>query len=315
MMRVMAMSKGRELLKNLRLEDLEGLEKEWFWVDIDRPDEREIRLLDTYFHFHPLAIEDCLHRLQRPKMDRYDDVYFFVLHALDPQTLHVNELNLFIGPDFAVTFHFHPSCEIDEAWNQLNPPESHAASGHVFAAYSLMDKLVDRYFPAVYELEDSLLDMEIGSGRMARQTEMEDIFSIRSRLLNLRKTVVPMRDLLYRIISTEIAGLKELSAFFHDVYDHLLKQSETIEASREMTADLRDSYMSFNSYRMNAIMKTLTVITTIFMPLTFIAGIYGMNFVYMPELEWHWGYFAALGIMLLTGTGMYAWFRRKGWFE
>ncbi|AJY76668.1 magnesium/cobalt transporter CorA [Paenibacillus beijingensis] len=316
MIRVMAMTKQQELLKDLKLADLETLDKEWYWVDFDNPDEYEIQLLDSYFHFHPLAIEDCLHLLQRPKVDHYGDIHFFVLHSIDPGTLHVNEVNVFLGPDFAVTFHFHPSFEIDDAWKHCPFPAEHAARGHLFAVYFVMDKLVDQYFPAVYELEDTLLDMEIGSGHLASQTDMNDIFNIRSRLLRLRKTVVPMRDLLYRIISMgEIPGMKELAAFFHDVYDHLLKQSETIEASREMTADLRDSFMSYNSNRMNLIMKTLTVITTIFMPLTFIAGIYGMNFVNMPELQWQWGYFAVLGVMLLVGFSMYAWFRRKGWFE
>jgi magnesium transporter len=132
----------------------------------------------------------------------------------------------------------------------------------------------------------------------------------------LRHTIIPMRDLLYRMLNSHrletIQGKKE---YFADIYDHLLKLSEMIDANREMTADIRDSYISYNSHQTNRVMKVLTVITTIFMPLTFIAGIYGMNFEHMPELNWDYGYFFILSIMLLIGVGMYVWFKRKGWFR
>ncbi|MEW8987450.1 MAG: CorA family divalent cation transporter, partial [Bacillus sp. (in: firmicutes)] len=117
------------------------------------------------------------------------------------------------------------------------------------------------------------------------------------------------------INSERIEGVQSHLLYFTDIYDHLLKLSEMIESNREMTADMRDSYMSLNSNRMNTIMKTLTVITTIFMPLTFVVGIYGMNFDNMPELHWQWGYFIVLGVLIVGGIGMYAWFKRKGWFD
>jgi magnesium transporter len=148
------------------------------------------------------------------------------------------------------------------------------------------------------------------------QVMTEQIYDIRADLLRLRRSVLPMRDLLYRIMSSDkIPGVKEQHAYFTDIHDHLLKLTEMIESNREMTADLRDSYDSLRSNRMNAIMKTLTVITTIFMPLTFIAGVYGMNFANMPELNWSWGYFIVIGVMLSLGFGMYLWFKRKGWFD
>jgi magnesium transporter len=122
--------------------------------------------------------------------------------------------------------------------------------------------------------------------------------------------------MLYRVINSDkIPGVQQHIAYYKDIHDHLLKLTDMIESNREMTADLRDSYDSIRSSRMNMIMKTLTVITTIFMPLTFIVGVYGMNFHYMPELGWHWGYFTVLGLMAALGVGMYVWFRRKGWFD
>lgn len=316
MIRIVGYTKQKEWLTDLTIDDLQSTELDWYWVDFNNPKENECRLLDSYFHFHPLAIEDCYHLLQRPKIDHYDDVHFFVLHEVERKTLTVNEINMFLGPNFIVTFHYEPSPEIEEARSKLLTSSKMGEKGQVFAAYLVMDKLVDQYFPAVHELEDQLLDMEIGNDDGQSQTLMTDIFNIRSRLLRLRKTIVPMRDLLYRLTNSDrIEGMDQYMAFYHDIYDHLLKLSEMMDSSREMTADLRDNYISYNSNRMNAIMKTLTVITTIFMPLTFLAGIYGMNFHNMPELEWSGGYFAVIIVMLVIGLSMYAWFRSKGWFK
>nr|WP_211326493.1 magnesium/cobalt transporter CorA [Paenibacillus flagellatus] len=303
-------------MADLPLEQLNGPDIGWYWVDFNAPTEEEARALELHFRFHPLAIEDCYHLLQRPKLDHYGDVHFFVLHALDQKSLSAREVDAFVGPGFLVTFHHQELMELDDAWERITSDRSLWTRGHLYAMYTVVDKLVDQYFPAVYLIEDQLLEIETTGGPSASRTLMNDVFDIRSKLLKLRKTVMPMRDLLYRIVNSErVAGLKEQHVYFTDIYDHLLKLSEMIEANREMTADMRDNYLSLSSNRMNAIMKRLTVITTVFMPLTFIAGIYGMNFDFMPELRWQWGYFAVLGVMLGIGAGMFVWFRRKGWFE
>lgn len=316
MIRIIGFTKHKKWVTDLKLDQVNSTDLDWYWVDFSCPNEEECKLLETFFHFHPLAIEDCYHLLQRPKLDHYDDVHFLVLHAIERKTLNVNEVNVFIGPRYIVTFHYQACPEIDDARIKLMSSVKVGEHGHLYAAYQVIDKLVDQYFPAVHELEDQLVDMEIGSGDGPDQTAMSDIFSIRSRLLRLRKTIIPMRDLLYRITNSErIVEMKHYMAFYHDVYDHLLKLSEMMDSCREMTADLRDSYISYNSNRMNTIMKTLTVITTIFMPLTFLAGLYGMNFNNMPELTWSWGYFAVLGVMFIIAVSMFAWFKRKGWFK
>ncbi|SDT48187.1 magnesium transporter [Paenibacillaceae bacterium GAS479] len=317
MLRIMAMDKKNKLRKDVQLEELNTLDPVWYWVDIGQPDEQETGLLEEYFQFHPLAIEDCLHLLQRPKIDPYEDVHFFVMHSLDSDTLKAHEINLFLGPNYAVTFHFGACPEIDDAWKLMTVHPKHPSKGHLVVAHGVLDRLVDHYFPAIYGLEDQLLDADPSSKGYSDSSSIDNVFEIRSKLLKLRKTIVPMRDLLYRVTTTleAIPGMKDFRPFFHDIYDHLLKQSETLEACRDMTADMRDSYISYNANRMNGIMKTLTVITTIFMPLTFMAGIYGMNFVRMPELEWDYGYFMALGIMAVVAGSMFAWFKRKGWFR
>jgi magnesium transporter len=313
----MAVTEDRELLEDIPLQTLMDKNIKWFWVDFDCPTETEVQLLDSYFHFHPLAIEDCMHLLQRPKVDHYEDTHFFVVHSLHPETLIAEEINFFLGPRGIVTFHLASSQEIDEAWRRILDPSIRDGKDHNYVSYLIMDQLVDNYFPTLYRIEDQLNELEVeGEMKVNIQVMTEQIYDIRADLLRLRRSVLPMRDLLYRIMSSDkIPGVKEQHAYFTDIHDHLLKLTEMIESNREMTADLRDSYDSLRSNRMNAIMKTLTVITTIFMPLTFIAGVYGMNFTYMPELNWSWGYFIVMGVMLSLGFGMYLWFKRKGWFD
>jgi magnesium transporter len=313
----MAMTDDQELLEDIPLQNLMNSNINWFWVDFDCPTEAEIKLLDSYFHFHPLAIEDCMHYLQRPKVDHYEDTHFFVVHALHPETLRAEEIDFFLGPRGIVTFHSTPSQEIEEVRRRMQDPSIRKGKDHNYIAYLIMDKLVDNYFPTLYFIEDQLNQIEAqGENNSRIHKKMEQVYEIRSDLLRSRRTVFPMRDLLYRMINSDkIPGVKEQNHYYTDIYDHLLKLTEMIESNREMTADLRDSYNSLRSNRMNSIMKTLTVITTIFMPLTFIAGVYGMNFVNMPELQWAGGYYLIIGVMATLGIGMYLWFRRKGWFD
>lgn len=168
----------------------------------------------------------------------------------------------------------------------------------------------------MYHLEDLLNQIEENNKNKSINELMKELFSIRSQLSKIRRTIIPMRDLMYRIISSNrLNEMKEEDLYFYDVYDHLLKLVEMTEANRELAADIRDSYLSYNSNRMNTIMMTLTVISSIFMPLTFIAGIYGMNFEYMPELKMKYGYYIVLGVMALIGTGMLYIFYKMGWFR
>lgn len=314
MIHSLAITKDNQLLENLPLEQLTQDHIHWYWVDFVSPTEEEGKLLQHFFHFHPLAIEDCFNLLQRPKMDHYGDTQFFVLHAIDPKSLGAKEINMFVGPNFIVTFSLETLHVVEDARELIRTQHDSWHIGSLFAAHAVIDKIVDQYFPCVHFIEDDLNDLESKNNEL--DDNMDQLFAIRSRLLKLRRTILPMRDLMYHIInSSRIPGLKEQVFYFSDIHDHLLKLTDMIESNREITADLRDSYISINSNRMNSIMTTLTVITVIFMPLTFIVGVYGMNFVNMPELRWQWGYFAVLGFMVaLTGI-LYFWFKRKGWFN
>ncbi|QYR21349.1 magnesium/cobalt transporter CorA [Paenibacillus sp. sptzw28] len=316
MIRTLIMTKDHRLIQNKPLQEINREQIQWFWADFNEPTEEEAKLLDEYFNFHPLAIEDCFIDLQRPKLDHYEEVHFFVLHAMNELTLRAEEIDLFIGPRFLVTFHWKAMKEIDDAWAKVLRKPRQEPHGPLHAAYVVLDKLVDQYFPTVEAIEDQLISLGIDSMDELEQEKLKQVFELRNKLLKARRTIVPMRELLYRILNTQrIDGLHHYIPFFTDIYDHLLKLSEMVDSNRDMTSDMRDHYMSLSSNRMNTIMKTLTVITTIFMPLTFIVGVYGMNFTNMPELSWHDGYYAVLIVMGTLGLGMFLWFKKKGWFD
>jgi magnesium transporter len=314
--RTLAVTKDKKIIPDLSLEQLSTTEIDWYWVDFENPNEEETIVLDTHFHFHPLAIEDCLHFLQRPKLDYYEGHTFFVLHAINQRTLNAEEVDMFAGRNYVVTFHYAKLEEIDTIWERFLQNQDAWSQGPSYLVYTIMDKLVDYYFPCLYKLEDHLHELENNTKNLSTSKLIEEVFDIRGDLLKLRKTVVPMRDLLYRIVNSDhLEEYKVQRVYFTDIYDHLLKLAEMIESNREITSDMRDSYLSLNSNRMNSIMMTLTIITTIFIPLTFITSIYGMNFEYMPELKWRYGYFMVLGVIAILAFGMIQWFKRKGWFK
>lgn len=314
LIRTLAITKEHQLLQDITMEQLADSRIAWYWVDFNSPTEEEARLLDIHFKFHPLAIEDCFHFLQRPKLDYYDGYSFLVLHGLDPNTLEANEVDIFLGSNYIVSYHIKPSSEVDMTWERVKGEGYFQKLNSVHTFHLLLDKIVDQYFPTLYQTEDRLDELE-DLEQKSRRAVMDEVFEIRSDLLRLRRSIFPMRDLLYRILNSERIEIpKEQKAYFGDIYDHLLKLAEMVESNREITSDIRDSYISLNSDRTNHIMMTLTVISAIFIPLTFIAGVYGMNFKYMPELTWKYGYFGILGFMGVVGLGMYWWFKKKGWF-
>ncbi|MBA4495340.1 magnesium/cobalt transporter CorA [Paenactinomyces guangxiensis] len=317
MIRTLAFTKDKQIVENLPLEDLQLTDLDWYWVDFNAPTKEEATKLE-HFSFHPIAVKDCLHFFQRPKLSYYDDHTLYVLHALKKSPVIAQEVDLIAGDRFVVTFHYHEHKQIDEVWERMKNNGTVQEKGTGYITYKLMDKLVDSYFPIAQELEDRVTALEEKTRRRHRNlhTLMNEVFAIRSQLLDLRHTIWPMRDLFYRILNSHrLVFTEEEQRHYSNIYDHLEKLTSMVESSREMTADIRDNYLSIYSHRANSIMMTLTVITTIFMPLTFIAGIYGMNFEYMPELKWKHGYFIILGLMAFIGTIMGLWFRKKGWFD
>ncbi|NRD79279.1 magnesium/cobalt transporter CorA [Bacillus sp. BRMEA1] len=316
MIRTIAITKNHEIIKDVEIPKLVNGDYLWYWIDFNQPNTDECEYLKTPLSFHPLAIEDCMHYLQRPKLDYYKDHTFLVTQAINQDSLEKEEIDFFLSENYIVTFHQHSSYEITEVWNRLVQTEISDKWDPSHVLYLIIDKMVDNYFPPVYKIEDRLNEIDENSKGRGMEALLDDLFHTRHQLVSLRHTITPMRDLLYRILNSQrVTEIKGKTVYFSDVHDHLLKLTEMIEANRELTTDIRDSYISINSHQTNHVMKILTVITTIFMPITFIVGLYGMNFRYMPELTWKYGYFVTLFVMFVITVGMSWWFKRKGWFK
>jgi magnesium transporter len=316
MIRTIAVTSANELQTDISVEQLLSGDYRWYWIDFNAPTDEEIDYLTTPLQFHPLSIEDCIFTLQRPKLDYYEDYHFFVAQAVNPDTMKKEEVDFFLGSNYIITFHHSVNREIDDVWKRFELTKNHTDWDPSLVLYHVLDKIVDNYFPLVYKIEDLLNEIDENSSDRSMEELLEDLFDTRHELLSLRHTVTPMRDLVYRMINSQrLEGILARKVYFSDIHDHLLKLAEMVEANRELTTDIRDSYLSMNSHETNRVMKVLTVITTIFMPLTFIAGIYGMNFENMPELTWQFGYFAALFSMSFIAISMFLWFRKKGWFK
>ena len=316
MIRVLAITKDFKLICDLPLDDLTNDNILWYWVDFNNPSQDEISLLDSHFHFHQLSIEDCVFSFNSPKLDYYENYNFFVLNTINKDTLDPIEVSLFVGNKYIVSYHANELNDLDEAFERAKTNEKSWDKGPSFIAHQILDKIVDYFFPAINKIQDKLDEIEKNVKKSPIHTLMDETFRLRIDLLKLRRTINSMRDLLYRILNSErLIGFHEHKLYFSDIHDHLVKLSDMVTSNREITSDMRDNYLSINSSRMNKNMMVLTVITTIFIPLTFIVGIYGMNFENMPELTWKYGYFVVLGIMTFIATKMFLWFKRKGWFD
>lgn len=317
MINILGITNENQLETDISIHTVDFSKYKWWWVDFNEPTDEEIKHLADTFHFHPLAIEDCLHRFQRPKLDYYEDYTFYISHMVREENKEITktEIDFFVSKKFIVTFHRSPALEVKQVWNHITTQENLEKWDPFYVFYRTLDNIVDNYFPLIYKIEDKLDEIEENSRNESMSSLMEELFDARSMLLNLRHTIDPMRDLLYRMLNSHrLDGILKKREYFSDIYDHLLKLSEMIMSNREVTADIRDSYLSLNSHQTNNVMKLLTIMTSIFSPLTFIVGIYGMNFENMPELSWKYGYFLSLGIMGILGGSMYLWFKKKGWF-
>lgn len=290
-------------------------DKKWIWVDLNEPTEEEAKVLVDYFDFHELSIEDATLVQQRPKFKQYDDYQFVVFHALDLKTLESEEVDIFIGDNFIVTYHKERFEEIDTVRRKLFN-QTINLEGPKDILLNLLDDIVDNYFPFIYDIEDKVFNFEDRHNiDISTKSLIDDTFDLRQELLIIKRTVQPMRDLVYRMREGKVLHLNEQQfLYITHINDHLIKQMEMVDSSREMTSDIRDNYISLNSFKMNNIMKILTIYSVVFMPLTLIAGIYGMNFTNMPELNWHEGYYIVLIIMVAIALIMLTVFRRKKWF-
>jgi magnesium transporter len=292
-----------------------------YWWDLFNLTEDETLALSEKFHFHPLAIEDCLHDVHYPKVDYYENYLYLVTHGVDidltkTEGFAPKELDVFIGQNYLVTYHEKESRSINDVMRRVREKVPLFEFGVDFVLYSILDVMVVHYLPVLESIEDQLETTEDKIFTNPKSELLREILQLKRTVIRLKRTVFPQREVINHLSRNEYHFVqKRTQAYFRDVYDHLYRMAEMTESFRDMSTAMVEAYLSTVSNRMNEIMKVLTTITTIFMPLTVITGIYGMNFDHMPELQWRFGYFAVLGVMLLVALSLIFYFRRKKWLE
>lgn len=289
------------------------------WVDATGATAAEIEALGELFSFHDLAIEDARKRQQRPKIDTYGDHLFVVLYALDPpdetQRQPTRELSMFITANVVVTFHRHDIAELDEAASRWAEhclgklPETVA-----MLAYTICDSIVDGYFPVLDEVGDRIEDLERAMFDRGDTGTLEQVFRMKRQLLEIRRVIAPTRDVFNAFTRRELPAMGETSlAYYQDVYDHVIRTTETIDAYRDILSSVIDVHLTLVSNRLNQTLRTLTVASIILMSLALIAGIYGMNFHLTPSGDWTYGFEFAIGSMVVVGLALVLVFKRRDW--
>lgn len=291
------------------------------WLDIGRPDVHDLDLLEREFGFHPLALEDATRAHQRAKVDMYEDYFFLIFYALlmpeqqDDMRIVPVQVSFFVGKNFIVSIHQRPSTaleEISQRWQDSARDVGQHSLGLLL--YSILDTICDGYFPVIDALSDRIEALEERIFDAYDVTAQQEIFQVKKDLLVLRRAISPERDVMNVLVRRDTPIFDAATIIYlQDVYDHILRITDTVDTYRDLLSGALDAYLSVTSNRLNRVMKTLTASSIILMSMTLVASIYGMNFIHIPELQWHYGYAWALGLMAAIGISLMALFRRIDW--
>ncbi|MFD2671316.1 magnesium/cobalt transporter CorA [Marinicrinis sediminis] len=287
-------------------------EEGFYWIDASIEDLEELQEL---FHLHDLAVEDCMNEEeQRPKLEMYDsDHYFIVINSIrfDDEEIFLRALNIFLGKHYIITVTQQKINELRLIKPLLLEEKVNRAD---YLLYHLIDLVIDNYFTVIDRIEVKIDNLEEDILIRTRRSHLNEIVGLRSEILWLKKALGPQKDLIAVLNRKELKLIDdELQKYFSDIYENAVKISETFDTFRDLMGNLREAYQSSVANRANEIMRVFTAITTIFMPLTVITGIYGMNFDHIPELHMNNGYFFVLGTMVVIGTCMFLLFKKKDW--
>jgi len=290
------------------------------WINIDGlHDENSIEEICTYLDIHKLSMEDILSVGQRPKLEEYQDYVQAVIKILSidsaDEIIEYEQLSFILKGNILVTFQEKTGDVFDGVRNRIREGKGNVRKrGADYLLYALLDLVVDHYFIVLDNFSEKLEDLETELLNNPDKTILSKLHRLRRETLLLRRTVYPLREMIGRFEKLEEPLISNsIKIFIRDLYDHTVKVIENIEVLRDMTSGLLDLYMNTTSNKMNEIMKVLTIMTSIFIPLTFIAGVYGMNFTNMPELQHKYGYFMILGVMIVVVLGMLYYLKRKKW--
>lgn len=287
------------------------------WIDLLNPAEAEEEFLRRQLLLHPLAVEDAMRGRQRPKLDRYSGYFFIVCYSTrlnrERERMALNELHLFLGSTFLITVHNQEIPELSttmRTWRE--DPARFADSGAV--AHALLDAVTDHYFPTLEHFSDRLEALEDRLFTLSPEGSISGAIHLRQELMLLRRVLAAQRDVLSSFVRRDLPFVRpEMVPYFADVHDHILRATEEVDSFRDLITGLIEVHSSNSANRLNQTMQTLTVWSIILMAMALIAGIYGMNFVFMPELKVTWGYFGALGLMFALAGALLFLFHRKGW--
>jgi len=290
------------------------------WVNIDGlHDVMALEEIGRVFGLHPLVLEDILNTDQRPKTEEYEDYFFLVLKMInyykDRPEFEEEQMSLVLGHDFVLSFQELEGDVFDPIRDRLRNEKSRIRSqGADYLGYTLLDAIVDSYFVILEDLGDRIEDMEEELVTDPKPETLRDLHGLKRRMILLRRSIWPLREVIAGLEKSRLDLIRsETRLFLRDVYDHTIQVIDQVETYRDILSGMLDIYLSSQSMKLNEVMKVLTIISTIFIPLTFLAGVYGMNFHYMPEIGWHYAYFGLWGVMLAVAVTMLLFFRRKKW--
>jgi magnesium transporter len=292
--------------------------KEGFWLDIERPDDDDFKLLEDTFKFHPLTIEDIQHQNQRPKVDEYPNYNFAVIFQADwlGDDVAFREHHLFVGPNYLISVHTEPSAALAAVKDRIAKSPELTKGQPAFLTYFVIDALVDATFPVLEQVDDTVDQMEDEIVAKAAPESLNRIYHLKHSVTELRRFLGAQRDVFQRLTTHGIhLQQQDMTLYYRDVYDHIVRQYETVDSLRDLLTSTMDVYLSTVSNRLNETTKALTVIASLFLPLSFLTGFYGMNFAYLTTvLETPYLAFAlGVGTMLIATAIQLYFFRRRGW--
>jgi len=313
---------GGELLEQLSTEQIknfmatgEGL----LWIDMEDVSDEDAQILSNIFGFHPLAVEDCISKdIHPPKIDDFEDYLFIIIHGInyriDPDVVETTELTIFLGKNYIVTSHDIPMRSVTSMLERVRKDGRTMRRGADFLAHDILDALVDNIMPVIQEMDERNDQLEAEALHEPDRETLVSIMALKRSILALTRVMLPQREIMNGLSRGQYDLISERAQiYYRNIYDHLVRIEMLTLGLRDMAESVLNTYLSSVSNRMNEVMKVLTLIATIFIPLTFIAGIYGMNFINMPELEWRYGYFTMLGVMAVIGISLVIYFKRKRW--
>ena len=301
-----------ELLKNTQ---------DIIWVDMERPTEaEEHRVLLDIFQFHPLTVEDCHENRHYPKVEEFPGYIYLIVHGVradtSPDRFNTIELDAFLGSNYVITYHHDEFRSINNVKQQVRTSPVACQRGAAFLLHQILDQIVDYYSPVLddFDLRIDKLESDIFNLKRPNNSILAEIMDLKRGVLRLRRISAKQKEVILRMSRGEFPVInQQVLPFYRDIHDHIVRVTDLAESYRDLISGALDAYLSVVSNRLNEVMKVLTIFSAVMLPLTFIAGVYGMNFDYMPELSWHYGYFMVWGIMILVAGTMLFLFWRAGW--